>query len=74
MLEAMRRLYWEEFLKWLKIEDYEWRLDHLNTLLEEFCHECDDIDSIDKTRIKERTEVRKEILLITLTFSPRTPF
>ena len=74
MLEAIRRLYWEEFLKWLKIEDYEWRLDHLNTLLEEFYHEFDDIDTIDKTRIEERTEVRKGILLITLTFSARTPF
>lgn len=56
------------------MEDYEWRLDHLNALLEEFCLEFDNIDSIDKTRIEERTKVRKEILLITLTFSPRTPF
>ena len=49
-------LYWE-FLKWLKMEDYEWRLDHLNTLLKEFCREFD--DSIDKTRIKERMKERK---------------
>ena len=67
-------LYWEEFLKLVKMEDYEWILDHLNTLLEGFCHEFDDIDSIDKTRIEERTKVRKEALLMTLTFSPRTPF
>ena len=70
----MWRLYWEEFLKWFRMEDYEWRLDHLNALLEEFCHEFDYIDSIDKIRIRERTKVRKEIFLITLTFSPRTPF
>ena len=56
------------------MEDYEKRLDHLSTLLEEFCHEFDDIDLIDRTKIKERTKVRKEILLITLTFSPCTPF
>lgn len=56
MLEAMWWLYWE-FLKWLKMEDYEWRLDHLNTLLKEFCREFD--DSIDKTRIKERMKERK---------------
>ena len=55
----MWRLYWEEFLKWLKMEDCECRLDHLNTLLEEFCHEFDDIDWLDKTRIEERTKVRK---------------
>ena len=40
------------------MEDYVWRLDHLNTLLEEFCDEFDNIDSIDKTRIEERTKVR----------------
>lgn len=74
MLEGMWWLYWEEFLKWLKMEDYEWRSDHLNTLLKQFCHEFDDTDSIDKTRIKERMKVRKEILLITLTFNPRTTF
>ena len=56
MLEAMWWLYWE-FLKWLKMEDYEWRLDHLNTLLKEFCREFD--NSIDKTRIKERMKERK---------------
>ena len=29
------------------MKDYEWRLDLLNKLFEEFCHEFDDIGSID---------------------------
>ena len=56
----MWRLYWEEFLKWLKMEDCECRLDHLNTLLEEFCHEFDDIGWLDKTRIEGRTKRERE--------------
>ena len=51
----------------MEIRSSEW-------LLEEFFHEFDDIDSINKTRFEGRTKVRKEILLISLTFSPRTPF
>lgn len=52
MLKTLWRLYWEEYLKYLTMEDYEWRIDHLNTLLEEFCHEFDDIHSIQKKESK----------------------
>ena len=35
MLEALWRLYWDEIVKWTKVEDCEWRLDILNNSVQE---------------------------------------
>ena len=35
MLEDLWRLYWDEFVKWTKVEDCEWRLDILNNSVQE---------------------------------------
>lgn len=35
MSEVMRRLHWEQFDRWIKLEDYEFRLEPLNIALEE---------------------------------------
>lgn len=58
MVEALWRLYWEEFIKWVKAEDYEWRLEPLVNALNEMYSEFDcDLQSIDKNRINEKLEV-----------------
>ena len=56
MVEALWRLYWVEFVKWTKSEDYEWRLDPLNNALDEFYAEFD-LGQADKSRIPGKLKV-----------------
>ena len=59
MVDALWRLYWSEFVKWTKIEDYEWRLLPLNNALDELHSEFDaaDLRIADKHRINEKLKV-----------------
>lgn len=59
MVEAMLRLYWEEFKKWLKNEGYDYRLTALNAYLEELCSEFD-TQALEKINIKEKNQVKCE--------------
>ena len=56
MVEAMWRLYWEEFHKWLRNEEYEWRLDPLNRCLEELCTDFNP-ESIERNKIQDKLQV-----------------
>lgn len=56
MLDALWRLYWEEFENWLEGEDYLWRLDVLKVNLKELPSEFDSED-VDKKRIQEKLDV-----------------
>ena len=56
MLEAMWRLFWEEFLEWLKRENYEWRSEHRNVFLQELHSEFNG-EETNKIRIKEKYQV-----------------
>ena len=59
MTEALWQLYWKQFVKWTQEEDYTWRLDPLNTSLEELYSEFDDINlwQLDN-RMHEKLQVR----------------
>ena len=59
MVEAFWRLYWIEFVKWVKMENYEWRLDTLNGVLEDLYSEFDTLhQDADKIRIHAKMNVR----------------
>ena len=45
MSEAMRRLHWDQFIRWIKLEDYEFRLEPLNLALEELLSDIEDISN-----------------------------
>ena len=60
MLEAMRRLHWEEFTKWVDAEDYGFRLECLNSLIREMLSEIETtrhLSDIDQPRLQEKLEV-----------------
>ena len=60
MVEAMKRLHWGEFVKWLEDEGYEYRLDGLNSSLLELLSEIEytrQLDEIDQPRVEEKTKV-----------------
>ena len=64
MLEALWRLYWNQFIKWTKLEDCEWRLDISQSSLEELYSEFDNIDvGGDKTRICDKFKVFRHFSL-----------
>ena len=56
MVEAMWRLYWEQFEKWLNNENYGWRLDILKANLLELSTEFEG-DDLDENRIKDKNKV-----------------
>ena len=57
MVEAMLRLHWEEFEKWLKNEGYDYRMDALNIYLEELCSEFD-TEALEKVNVKDKHQVK----------------
>ena len=60
MSEGMRRLHWEEFLKWLEDNDYSFRLDCISASIREMVTEIQyvrNISEVDHPRVQEKLEV-----------------
>jgi hypothetical protein len=58
MVDALGRLYWAEFFKWVQAADCEWRVKPLVNVLEEYYSEFDDnLDDVDIPRLLEKQEV-----------------
>lgn len=57
MLEALLRLYWDEFVKWTIMEDCEWRLDILNNSLKELHSEFEVSNTLENDRISNKLKV-----------------
>ena len=61
MVEALWRLYWQQFIQWIQMEDYSWRLDSLNIALEELYSEftdqniTTDMDNVIKEKLNVST-------------------
>lgn len=59
MSEAMKRLHWEEFQKWLSSNNYEFRLDCLNASIAELTSEIENIRNeyeFNDPRLQEKLE------------------
>ena len=57
MIEALWRLYWDEFVKWKKVENCEWRLDILNDGLQELNPEFESSNTLENDRISNNLKV-----------------
>ena len=57
MLEALRRLYWDEFVKWTYVEDCEWRLDILNNNMQELHSQPESSNTFENYRISNKLEI-----------------
>ena len=57
MLEALWRLYWDEFVKWTNVEDCEWRLDILNNSVQELNPEFESSKKLKNDQIRNKLEV-----------------
>ena len=57
MLEALWRLYWDEIVKWTKVEDCEWRLDILNNSVQELNPEFESSKKLKNDQIRNKLEV-----------------
>ena len=57
MLEALWRLYWDEFVKWTKVEDCEWRLDILYNSVQELNPEFESSNKFKNDQIRNKLEV-----------------
>ena len=54
MFESLWRLYWDEFVKWTKVEDCEWRLDILNNRVEELHSESESSNTLEDDQISNK--------------------
>ena len=57
MLEALWRLYWDEFVKWTKVEDCGWRLNILNNSVQELNSEFESSNQLKNDQIRNKLEV-----------------
>lgn len=60
MYEALKRLHWEEFVKWLNTNDYSCRLDCLNASTAELVSEIENVRNaceVDQPRFQEKLKV-----------------
>ena len=70
LFEALSRVHWNVFLRWVNYEDYSWRLEPLNETLEYLCQKMHGLkDRTPPSDLQEKLEVIFVLLLLLITKS-----